>query len=113
VSLLSAAISKQPKGLVHLNLSQTGITGRGVNKLTEALCSNQLICDTLDVLDLSQNSLKGEEVTVSQSFDDVGGDVQCMHTHMIVKYGVFAVLLCYVYWKASVVVELHCLSEPV
>ena len=69
VTLLSTAISKLPKGLVHLNLSQTGMTSRGVNKLSEALCANQHVRDTLTHFDLSNNSLKGEEVTVSDSCD--------------------------------------------
>ena len=64
VASLSSAISKSPKGLVHLSLSQTSVTARGVNKLAEGLCANTLIHSTLQILDLSRNSLKGEEITV-------------------------------------------------
>jgi len=47
-----------------LNLCHTGITARGVNRLMEVV---HLKCETSDVLktlDLSDNCLKGEDVTV-------------------------------------------------
>ena len=54
-------------GPTKLNLSHTGITSRGVNRLMEVL---QLKCETadeLEVLDLSDNCLKAEDVAVSVS----------------------------------------------
>lgn len=62
---LCAPITKLSRGLVELNLARTGITARGVNKLSEALLSNRNIPLNLRILDLSENSFKGEDVPAS------------------------------------------------
>ena len=50
---------------MHLNLAHTGITAKGVGKLAEALHSNKFVPTSLKLLDLTENSLKGDETSVS------------------------------------------------
>lgn len=65
LSYLCAPLTRLSRGLVELNLARTGITAKGVNKLSEALLGNKHIPLNLRHLDLSENSFKGEDVSVS------------------------------------------------
>ncbi|KAM7384850.1 hypothetical protein PAMA_011960 [Pampus argenteus] len=62
VSALSAQLSKLPMGLKHLNLSRTSMSPKGVNSLCQALCANPAVSSTLTHLDLSGNSLRGDDL---------------------------------------------------
>ena len=63
-------LSKLTRGLVHLNLAHTGITAKGVGKLADALHSNKFVPTSLKLLDLTENSLKGDETSVSDWWTD-------------------------------------------
>jgi len=52
-------------GVVELNLSHTGLGARGVSHLAKTLQSMPSTFSTLRQLDLSFNSVKGEEIGVS------------------------------------------------
>ncbi|XP_042291207.1 F-actin-uncapping protein LRRC16A isoform X1 [Thunnus maccoyii] len=67
-SALSAQLAKLPMGLKHLNLSRTSMSPKGVNSLCQALCANPAISSTLTHLDLSGNSLKGDDLPNLHSF---------------------------------------------
>ncbi|XP_075305936.1 F-actin-uncapping protein LRRC16A isoform X2 [Odontesthes bonariensis] len=62
VSALSAQLAKLPMGLKHLNLSRTSMSPKGVNSLCQALCANPAVASTLTHLDLSGNSLRGDDL---------------------------------------------------
>lgn len=62
VSALSAQLAKLPMGFKHLNLSRNSISPRGINCLALALCANPVVSTTLTHLDLSGNSLKGDDL---------------------------------------------------
>ncbi|KAF7210742.1 F-actin-uncapping protein LRRC16A isoform X2 [Nothobranchius furzeri] len=62
VSALSVQLAKLPMGLKHLNLSRTSMSPKGVNSLCQALCANPIIASTLTHLDLSGNSLRGDDI---------------------------------------------------
>ena len=65
LTCLLPAIQCMHSSPTKLNLSHTGITSRGVNRLIELV---QLRCETSDalqMLDLSDNCFKGEDVIVS------------------------------------------------
>uniref|UniRef100_A0A7N6AKT8 CARMIL C-terminal domain-containing protein n=1 Tax=Anabas testudineus TaxID=64144 RepID=A0A7N6AKT8_ANATE len=64
VAALSAQLAKLPMGLKHLNLSRTSMSPKGVNSLCQALCANPVVASTLSHLDLSGNSLKGDDLQV-------------------------------------------------
>ncbi|XP_073487277.1 F-actin-uncapping protein LRRC16A isoform X1 [Aquarana catesbeiana] len=68
VSFLSIHFAKLPKGLMHLNLSKTSISAKGVNSLSQSLSANQLIASTLTHLDLSGNVLRGDDLPYLYSF---------------------------------------------
>ncbi|XP_029919534.1 F-actin-uncapping protein LRRC16A isoform X2 [Myripristis murdjan] len=68
VSALSAQLAKLPMGLKHLNLSRTSMSPKGVNSLCQALCANPVVCSTLTHLDLSGNSLRGDDLPNLHSF---------------------------------------------
>ncbi|XP_056876162.1 F-actin-uncapping protein LRRC16A-like isoform X3 [Takifugu flavidus] len=68
LSALSAQLSKLPMGLKLLNLSRTSTSPKGVNSLCQALCSNPAVATTLKHLDLSGNSLRGDDLPSLQSF---------------------------------------------
>nr|XP_046273541.1 F-actin-uncapping protein LRRC16A isoform X2 [Scatophagus argus] len=68
VSALSAQLAKLPMGLKHLNLSRTSTSPKGVNSLCQALCANPAIASTLTHLDLSGNSLRGDDLPNLHSF---------------------------------------------
>ncbi|XP_026203376.1 F-actin-uncapping protein LRRC16A isoform X2 [Anabas testudineus] len=68
VAALSAQLAKLPMGLKHLNLSRTSMSPKGVNSLCQALCANPVVASTLSHLDLSGNSLKGDDLQNLHSF---------------------------------------------
>ncbi|KAM4725409.1 F-actin-uncapping protein LRRC16A isoform 2-T2 [Anableps anableps] len=68
VYTLSAQLAKLPMGLKHLNLSKTSMSPKGVNNLCQALCANPVVASTLTHLDLSGNSLRGEDLQNLHSF---------------------------------------------
>jgi Ran GTPase-activating protein (RanGAP) involved in mRNA processing and transport len=63
VSLLPA-IAKFHSTLKTLNLSRTGVSSKSISKLAEVLMKHGGFYQSLIVLDLSENSLKGEELSV-------------------------------------------------
>ncbi|XP_041867731.1 F-actin-uncapping protein LRRC16A isoform X2 [Melanotaenia boesemani] len=67
-STLSAQLAKLPMGLKHLNLSRTSMSPKGVNSLCQALCANPVVASTLIHLDLSGNSLRGDDLPNLHSF---------------------------------------------
>ncbi|XP_062292366.1 LOW QUALITY PROTEIN: F-actin-uncapping protein LRRC16A-like [Scomber scombrus] len=67
-SALSAQLAKLPMGLKHLNLSRTSMSPKGVNSLCQALCANPSISTSLTHLDLSGNSLRGDDLPNLHSF---------------------------------------------
>ncbi|KAL0962322.1 hypothetical protein UPYG_G00338620 [Umbra pygmaea] len=62
VSVLGAQLAKLPLGLQHLSLSKTSMSQKGANSLAQALSANPAILKTLTHLDLSGNSLRGEDL---------------------------------------------------
>uniref|UniRef100_A0A8C4IBF9 Leucine-rich repeat-containing protein 16A n=1 Tax=Dicentrarchus labrax TaxID=13489 RepID=A0A8C4IBF9_DICLA len=64
ISALSTQLAKLPLGLKHLNLSRTSMSPKGVNNLCLALCNNPAVASTLTHLDLSGNSLRGDDLQV-------------------------------------------------
>uniref|UniRef100_A0AAQ4Q4T9 F-actin-uncapping protein LRRC16A n=1 Tax=Gasterosteus aculeatus aculeatus TaxID=481459 RepID=A0AAQ4Q4T9_GASAC len=68
VSALSAQLAKLPMGLKHLNLSRTSMSPKGVNSLCQALGANASVAATLAHLDLSGNSLRGDDLQNLHSF---------------------------------------------
>ncbi|KAM7373678.1 hypothetical protein PAMP_008513 [Pampus punctatissimus] len=77
VSALSAQLAKLPMGLKHLNLSRTSMSPKGVNSLCQALCANPAVSSTLTHLDLSGNSLRGDDLPNLHSFL---GQSNCLET---------------------------------
>uniref|UniRef100_A0A8D3AR94 CARMIL pleckstrin homology domain-containing protein n=1 Tax=Scophthalmus maximus TaxID=52904 RepID=A0A8D3AR94_SCOMX len=61
---LSAQLAKLPMGLKQLILCRTSMTPKGVNSLCQSLCSNPVVASTLTQLDLSGNSLRGDDLQV-------------------------------------------------
>lgn len=88
---LCAPITKLSRGLVELNLARTGITARGVNKLSEALLSNRNIPLNLRIFDLSENSFKGEDVPVSLVTVNLINVMKDLYHTPIMDYSVTAV----------------------
>ncbi|KAE8282554.1 F-actin-uncapping protein LRRC16A [Larimichthys crocea] len=68
VSALSAQLAKLPMGLKHLNLSRTSMSPKGVNSLCQALCANPAVASALTHLDLSGNSLRGDDLQNLHNF---------------------------------------------
>uniref|UniRef100_A0A8C6WDM1 Capping protein regulator and myosin 1 linker 1 n=1 Tax=Nannospalax galili TaxID=1026970 RepID=A0A8C6WDM1_NANGA len=68
VSSLSVQFAKLPKGLKHLTLSKTSLSPKGVNSLSQSLSANPLTASTLTHLELSGNTLRGDELSVSFPF---------------------------------------------
>jgi len=58
-------IAKVSSTLTSLNLSRSGITGKAARRLGETLYSNAGFLKSLQCFDLSENSLKGEDLSVS------------------------------------------------
>jgi len=67
VNHLCTVISKFLHSLIELNLSRTGLGARGVGRVLDTLQPQPSIYLTLRRLDLSFNSVKGEEMGVSLS----------------------------------------------
>uniref|UniRef100_A0A4W6BL39 Capping protein regulator and myosin 1 linker 1 n=1 Tax=Lates calcarifer TaxID=8187 RepID=A0A4W6BL39_LATCA len=65
---LSAQLAKLPMGLKHLNLCKTSMSPKGVNSLCQALCANPAVASTLTHLDLSGNSLRGDDLPNLHNF---------------------------------------------
>lgn len=55
------------KGLVHLDISNTRILGKGVNKVAECLSQSPAIVQSLNSLSLADNPSKGEDIQVSST----------------------------------------------
>ncbi|CAN9503609.1 unnamed protein product [Ophioblennius macclurei] len=68
VSALSSVLSKLPMGLKQLRLSRTSLSPKGVNSLCHALCVNPAVSSTLTHLDLSGNSLRGDDLQNLHNF---------------------------------------------
>uniref|UniRef100_A0A8D0CNG7 Capping protein regulator and myosin 1 linker 1 n=1 Tax=Scleropages formosus TaxID=113540 RepID=A0A8D0CNG7_SCLFO len=62
MAFLSAHFAKLRTGLKYLNFSRTSLSPKGVNNLAQALLTNKLIPSTLTHLDLSGNSLRGDDL---------------------------------------------------
>ena len=59
------SLSNLSRGLTHLNISNTKITGKGLNKVFEIFIQHEAVFSALQVLNLSDNSTKGEDLQVS------------------------------------------------
>lgn len=57
------SLSKLSRGLTDLDLSKTGLTGKGINKLAETMCGSSVIRNSLKTLKISDNPVKGDDVT--------------------------------------------------
>ncbi|XP_030596584.1 F-actin-uncapping protein LRRC16A [Archocentrus centrarchus] len=68
IAVLSTQFAKLPMGLKHLNLSRTSMSPKGINSLCQALCANPVVASTLTHLDLSGNSLRGDDLPNLHSF---------------------------------------------
>lgn len=55
------------KGLLHLDISNTRILGKGVNKVAECLSQSPAIVQSLNSLNLADNPSKGEDIQVSST----------------------------------------------
>lgn len=55
------------KGLLHLDISNTRILGKGVNKVAECLSQSPTIVQSLNSLNLADNPSKGEDIQVSST----------------------------------------------
>jgi Ran GTPase-activating protein (RanGAP) involved in mRNA processing and transport len=68
---LLSAFSKFGSSLKTLKLSRVALGARGINKLAETLLSEAGFVNSLQCLDLSDNSTKGEDITVSEGSSSV------------------------------------------
>ncbi|XP_064611980.1 F-actin-uncapping protein LRRC16A-like isoform X2 [Liolophura sinensis] len=66
---LTGALVKLSKGLTYLNLAKTGLTGKGIGKLAEALTSNKSMPGSLQTLILADNSMKGDDSAAQSLFN--------------------------------------------
>jgi len=57
-------IARVSTNMTSLNFSRSGITGKAVRRLGEILSSNVGFLKSLQCIDLSENSVKGEDLTV-------------------------------------------------
>ncbi|XP_042894699.1 F-actin-uncapping protein LRRC16A isoform X2 [Parasteatoda tepidariorum] len=57
---LGGTVGRLQKGLIHLNLSRTGLTSKGINTLAHALSLNRAMPSTLTFLNLSDNLFKDD-----------------------------------------------------
>jgi len=92
---LLPAIESMHSSPRKLNLSHTGITSRGVNRLMDVVQSKCETADELETLDLSDNCLKGEDVAVSVSGSFLFAllcDVDVVTLHR--SFSVCTVMLC-------------------
>lgn len=65
LSYLSECVSSLSHGLQCLELSQCGLTVKGVIRLMDGISNNPMNANTLHTLSLASNSLKGDEPLVS------------------------------------------------
>jgi len=65
VNHLCVALTKCSRSLSELSLSRTGLGARGLARIMETLQSLPNIYATLRRLDLSFNSVKGDDIAVS------------------------------------------------
>ncbi|XP_071175879.1 F-actin-uncapping protein LRRC16A-like isoform X2 [Mytilus edulis] len=56
------SLSNLSRGLIHLNISNTKLTGKGLNKIFELMTQHDSIFGGLQVLNISDNSTKGEDL---------------------------------------------------
>ncbi|XP_062843225.1 F-actin-uncapping protein LRRC16A [Trichomycterus rosablanca] len=63
ITSLSSPLGKLQSGLKHLNFSKNSLSAKGVNILAQVLCSNPSFFNTLTHLNLSGNSLRGDDMT--------------------------------------------------
>ncbi|XP_052825308.1 F-actin-uncapping protein LRRC16A isoform X3 [Octopus bimaculoides] len=56
-------LSKLNHGLSYLDLSKTGLTGKGINKLSETMTESSVIQKSLKTLKIADNPMKGEDMT--------------------------------------------------
>ncbi|XP_060742666.1 F-actin-uncapping protein LRRC16A isoform X2 [Tachysurus vachellii] len=68
IASLSSPLGKLPSGLKHLNLSKNSLSAKGVNILAQSLCSNSSFFNTLTHLDLSGNTLRGDDLPILCNF---------------------------------------------
>ena len=66
MTYLSEAIASMVHGMQSLDLSQCSITSKGVIRLMDGVSKNHIMPNTLHTLNLSGNTLKGEELLVSR-----------------------------------------------
>jgi len=59
-------ISKVAANMTSLNLSRSSIAGKGMRRLGEILLQNAGFLKSLQCIDLSENSVKGEDLSVRQ-----------------------------------------------
>jgi hypothetical protein len=64
---LLSAFSKLGSSLTTLKLSHAALGARGINKLAETLLNEAGFLKSLQCLDLSDNSTRGDDITVSKS----------------------------------------------
>ncbi|XP_076862330.1 F-actin-uncapping protein LRRC16A [Brachyhypopomus gauderio] len=62
IAFLSSPLGKLPSGLKVLNLSKNSLSVKGVNILAQSLCSSPTVFNTLTHLDLSGNTLRGDDL---------------------------------------------------
>ncbi|KAI5100800.1 capping protein, Arp2/3 and myosin-I linker protein 3 isoform X1, partial [Silurus meridionalis] len=61
---LASALSQNPHSALHtLNLANNSVEDKGVNLLAQSLCSNLAFFNTLTHLDLSGNTLRGDDLS--------------------------------------------------
>ncbi|XP_054619563.1 F-actin-uncapping protein LRRC16A-like isoform X2 [Dunckerocampus dactyliophorus] len=68
VCALSGQLTKLATGLKQLNLSRNSLSPKGINFLCQALCANPSMATTLTHLELSGNSLRGDDLQNLHSF---------------------------------------------
>nr|XP_057903375.1 F-actin-uncapping protein LRRC16A-like [Doryrhamphus excisus] len=66
--LLSGQLTKLATGLKQLNLSRNSLSPKGINFLCQALCVNPSMAATLTHLELSGNSLRGDDLQNLHNF---------------------------------------------
>ncbi|XP_071092357.1 F-actin-uncapping protein LRRC16A-like isoform X5 [Haliotis cracherodii] len=60
---LMGSLSNQAKGLVYLDVSKTGMTTKGLNRIADTMGGSACIPNTLRTLKLAENGQKGEDLT--------------------------------------------------
>ena len=61
------SLSNLSRGLTHLNISDTRLSGKGLNKIFEILMQHESIFSGLQVLNISDNPTKGEDLQVNEN----------------------------------------------